>query len=281
MVSKIIGLYHDFQETDSTDSDRLIIEISQLQLTCLVKDVNRKQIKAFEVFNLTAENTDWNNRFYEVRNASRILNRTYFDTHCYYHFEEVVIIPGQKFSLTAAADYLALVFGESNQFEVKYDTLLPEGQMVTAFRIRKSIHELIGRHFSLYKAHHVFSGIIEGLWQRVQVDECFLKLQFYKNRFIAACFTQGKLQLIQTFPFEKDEDVYYNLSAIIQHTGIDTEKMILELSGSIEEASSLYQQLKEQFTHIQFDRLTTDDSFANELSGYPAHYFTPFFNQAV
>lgn len=279
MARKIIGYYNDAQ--DRADPGQLILEISHAQIACLVKGTHSQLIEGFEVFALEKETGDWSDIFYEVRSGSEILNKPYRETHCYYNCKEALIIPEQKFSVTAAEDYLSLVYGESSLHDTKYDTLLSDAHIVNAYRIKRSMHELIGRHFVLYKPHHSYSRILDDILTRDQLEDQFVKIQFYSSHIILAFVKNKQLQLIQSFQYQVTEDILYYLLSIIQQFGISTTGSQLEINGIFERDSVLYQQFTKLFGHISFDTLPPDASFSAALAHYPDHYFAPFYKLAV
>ena len=278
MTRKIIGYYNDAQ--DSSDSDQLILEIGSGQVACIQKGAASHQVEGIELFALEKETHDWSDIFYEVMSASKILGRNYRDVHCYYNFEEAIIIPEEKFSVTAAEDYLALVYGESIRHDIKYDTLLSPGY-INAYRIRKSIHELVGRHFILYKPHHSYSPILDDILTRDQLDANFVKIQFYSNHIILAFVKDKQLQLIQSFRYETTDDVLYYLLRITQQFAIKKDQSTLEISGIFDTGSALYPQLSKLFGQISFDNIQADGLFPSALGDHPAHNFTPLYKLVV
>jgi hypothetical protein len=239
------------------------------------------ELEGFEVFALEKETSDWSDIFYEVKAGSEILNRSYRDTVCYYNFEESVMVPQQKFTTTAAEDYLSLVYGESNQHDTKYDTLTPGSGIVNAYRIRRSIHELVGRHFVLYKPHHSYSRIVDDILTREQLTDPFVKIQFYSSHIIVAFVKNKQLQLVRSFRYQGQEDILYYVLSIVQQYGIKTDHSHLELSGAVDETSTLYLQLSQLFGQTSFENMPADSSVSAAIAGYPAYYFTPFYKLAV
>lgn len=281
MTQKIIGIYNDGKDTVNVNTDQLIIEIGSRQVACLVKGAISQKVEAFEVFEIEKDTNDRSDIFYEVREASQILSRSFLDTHCYYNFEEAIIMPEQKFSATAAEDYLSLVYGQSNRHDIKYDTLISGSHLVNAYRVRKSIHELVGHHFLLYKPHHTYSNILDDILTRQQLDDHFLKIQFYSNHFIIAIIKDKKLQLIQSFQYQIESDILYYILSLIKQFGIDTSHSNLEVSGRYDSGTSMHQQFVKMFGRISFDTIQADGLFALALASYPAHYFAPFYKLAV
>lgn len=275
----MIGYYNDAQDTAATQ--QLFLEIGHDQLACLVKAAGSTQVEGFEVFELERGSGDWSDIFYEVKAASEILNRQYRETHCYYNFEEALIISEQQFSATAAEDYLSLVYGESKAHEVRYEILSPETKTVNAYRLRRSIHELVGRHFVLYQPHHTYSAILNALYANAHAGDQLVRMQFYHRHVIVALVKQNKLQLIQSFAYGSPDDVLYYVLSIIQQFGITPIGSHLEISGMFELNTTLHQQLNKLFGQVSFDAIVADASFTAAIAQYPAHYFTPFYKLAV
>ena len=280
MAHKITGYYNETAEAAFSEADQLVVEISSNQVVCLVKGADSQEIEGFELFALDKTGSDWSDVFYELRTNSQLLNRTYRDVHCYYNFEEAIIIPGQRFTATSAEDYLSLMYGETDRYDVKYDTIQGDVQMVNAYRIRKSINELMNRHFVLYKPHHTYSRLLEDVLGRNELADHFIKLQFYSNHFIAAVLIGKKLQLVKSFKFETTDDVLYHLANINRQFALDAAHSHTEISGMFETGSALHLQLQSMFGLITLDGIEADGVFktANE---YPSHYFTSFYKLVV
>ena len=280
MARKITSYYNNSEHAAVTEACQLVIEISKHELVCLVKGAVSQEIEGFEMFRLDKASRDWSDVFYDVRAVSQLLNRQYRDTHCYYNFEETVIVPKQRFTASSAEDYLSLLYGESNRYDIKYDTLLPSEEIINAYRIKKSINELMGRHFVLYKPHHSYSKLLEDILTRTELADHFMKVQFYSKHFIVAVVKEKQLQLIQSFAYEITEDILYHLIHISKQFGLDVSVSNLEISGMFETGSSLHKQIQELFGLITFDGMQPNGVF-KLTHDHPAHYFTPFYKLVV
>ena len=280
MARKITSYYNNSEHASITEACQLVIEISKHELVCLVKGEASQEIEGFEMFRLDKASRDWSDVFYDVRAVSQLLNRQYRDTHCYYNFEETVIVPKQRFTASSAEDYLSLLYGDSDRYDIKYDTLLPSEEMINAYRIKKSINELMGRHFVLYKPHHSYSKLLEDILTRTELAEHFMKVQFYSKHIIVAVVKEKQLQLIQSFAYETTEDVLYHLIHISRQFGFDVSVSHLEISGMFETGSSLHKQIQELFGLITFDGMQPNGVF-KLTHDHPAHYFTPFYKLVV
>lgn len=275
MTRKILSQYNEQEQTASNETDQLIIAVSNNELSCMIKGSLSGEIEGFELFRLENNKTDWGDLFYELRTSSRLLNKTCRTTHCYYNFEEAVIIPEHKFSGASAEDYLSLLYGESNHHDIKFDPLGGDTKMVNAYRVRKSIHEIIGRHFLLYKPHHIYSSVIETILSKKDQSPDFMYVQFYHAHMVLAIIKQGGLQLIQTFHFEKQEDILYHLLNCSRQFEFDANISHLEISGMFETGSVLHKQIQPLFGLITFDGAEPTGVFKH-INGYPPYYFIPY-----
>jgi hypothetical protein len=278
MPDKIISYYNETWQADALATGQLVMEIGSNDMICLVKGDASQEIEGFEMFSLDKESGDWNEAFYELRAISRLLNRNYLTTHCYYNVEEAIMIPGERFTASAADDYLSLIYGESARHEFQYELIGENEKMVNAYRISRSIHERVGRHFVSYKPHHSYTSLVKDVLERTEPSDHFIKVQFYSHHIIAAIVKHNQLQLIQSFHYETPEDILYHLVNINRQFELNPAYSHLEVSGMFETGSELHIQLQSLYGLITLDSMKPDGVFTGQ---YPAHYFTPFYKLVV
>ncbi len=281
MIQKLVSYYTDTNNASTAGAGRLYIEIGSSELALLVKGCDSQQIDSFELFRIEKDRNDWPDIFFELKNLSRVLEQTYTDTHCYFNFPEAVIIPENKFSISAAEDFLALLFGESSRDDIKHDPIHAGEKMVNAYRIKKTLHEWAGRQFILYQPHHTYTQILSGLFINEIPATPFIKLQVYADHLIAAVTKEGRLQLIQSFPYNTDEDILYHIMNICKQFNINKSSADLELSGRIKEDSVLFEQLTTLFSEISVESIDGSAAAAFTHPDYPLHFFTPFYKLTV
>ncbi|GAC1442465.1 MAG: hypothetical protein NVSMB63_10810 [Sediminibacterium sp.] len=277
----MIGFYTDTSDTMPADTDRLVVEIGKDQVACLVKNTATGEADAFELFRLDGEINDWSDVFYEIKQASRLFGRAYADTQLFYNFAEALIIPAPQLGSEAAEDYLSLLFGENNRSDTRYDKITADDSMINAYRIRRSINELAGRHFVLHQAHHSWSRLLDKVLIHHRQEEQYIKVQFYSNHFIAILVKDKQLQLIRSYPFQTADDVLYHLLNMVQQHQMQPSHTHLEISGLFDLHTSLHEQLQQLFGRITFDETEAQGVFKTTANQYPPHYFTPFYQLAV
>ena len=281
MIRKLVSYYTDTKDAAAAEADTLFMEIGNNQLACLVKGSDSQRVDAFELFELDKDTADWADIFFEFKNLSVILSRTYKETHCYYNFQEAVIIPESKFSISSAEDFLSLIYGESTRDEVKHDTIATKDPMVNAYRIKRSLQEWVGRQCILYQPHHIYTKILADLFAGEIPVSPFLKIQIYTGHAIMAVTQNGKLQLIQSFPFQSEEDLLYYVMNTLKQFHIDAADAQIDISGKILPDSILYQQLNQLFGQMSVETINPADAAAFIHPDYPLHFFTPFYKLAV
>ncbi|WP_353549947.1 DUF3822 family protein [Sediminibacterium sp. KACHI17] len=258
---------------------QLRVEIGPLYVACSIAD--QASIYAFEFFELDNDINEWSDVFFEIKNNSVLLDKYSGNIDLCYNFREALIIPGEKMNSAASADFLSLIYGESNRHEQKHDKLADPKNMVNCYRIRKTILDQAVRHFHLFQGHHVYTGMLDQLFARQDLPDQLLQLRVYPQCFIVVLMIKGQLQLIQSYTFETAADLCFYLLSILKEHTLRPEDTHIEMSGFIEPHGELHQQLQQLFPKRSFSTLAESALIPEMLESYHSHYFTPFFNPSL
>jgi hypothetical protein len=281
MTQKRIGYYSSTQTPAFfTAADQLIIEIGAYQVVCLIKSAVTNEPEAFEIFQIDTTTRDWSDVLADIKTSSALLNRHYNTTRVYYNFSETLIVPESKFSIAAGRDYLDQVYGENPNDHVAYAKLLTDTSMIAVYRVKASVSEWVSRQFPSHQLNHIYSEILNKLLTKSLPDGYFTSLRFYSKHLIATVFKDKKLQLIQSFSYQSDEDILYYLLSIIKQLELNPEFSQAEISGELSKQSSLAKQLPDLFANINWDNSGNGGVFSTVIKDHPAHYFTPYFKLA-
>ena len=87
--------------------------------------------------------------------------------------------------------------------------------------------------------------------------------------------------MIQSFHFETDEDILYNLLNIIRQFELNPDYSVVEISGELDKSSPMAQQLPDLFGKINWDNCGEEGIFKTILGKQPAHFFTPYYKLVV
>ncbi|SJZ94273.1 DUF3822 family protein [Sediminibacterium ginsengisoli] len=276
MAHKTIGLY-----TAGSGNGQLVIEIGHDQLACLVKN-SEGLVTGFELFETETAENDWNDVFYETRELSQLLTGTYAETHICYHFEEAAVMPVKFSGMDAAAGYLATLFGEKERYDTRIDKTLDQQGLHTAYRVRRSVQELAGRYYVLHQAHHSWSRLLHYATTSGNDHATVFNIQVYKSRFTMTITRGGQLQLIRSFGYQTEQDIFYHILHARQELKLEDIQATAAISGLYDPASALHNRLRQVFAAVLLDEVPPGHIFSSEqASAYPAHYFTPYFILAV
>jgi hypothetical protein len=158
-----------------------------------------------------------------------------------------------------------------------------EPAFINAYRIKKEIIDSIENKFTLISSHHSYTSIIENalLANTGNKQIGFLKVQFYERLMVVALLKEGALQLIQSYNFQNADTIAYHLSNIIQQFGLLPQDVEINISGLIDFNGEELACIRQFFTAISFDNISTKHALLNDNDHYPLHYFSPFIKLLV
>lgn len=258
---------------------KLRVEIGSHYVACSVSE--EEQPIAFEFFELDNDINEWSDIIFEVKSNSLLLNSHSGSVDIRYNFKEVLLVPMEKLTSAAAADYLTLIHGNALNHEIKHDKIADQAGMLTIYRVKSSIVDQALRHFHLFQAQHVYTDIINQLLIRTDLTDNFLKIQVYPNSFIAVLMIGRQVQMIQTFSFETTEDICFYLLSILKEYAASVNDTSLEMSGFIEPHGELHRRLQQLFNNRHFHNLQETAVLSGMLEHNHPHTFTPFFNSTT
>ncbi len=282
MVEKKISIYGELEAQSPFNSDQLLLEVSDTHMALLVKMASKEQIAALEIFTFNSLESDWYDIFFQVRTQSVILDRSYNDTRVFYNLKEAVIVPVEKFNTNSADDYLSTIHGEPTNHVVKFDYVNIVPQVVTVYRIKNALNDMVNSNLMMVTPRHIYSKIIEQLFKDGKsYYTAFIKVQLYYHQFIVVLANNNKLQFIQCYDYETAEDVLYYLLNIVQQFNLSVDYTEIEISGFIQTRSNLFDYIQKVFPKVYFDKVSDEFLLKENLEKYPPHYFSPYLNLAV
>lgn len=267
MVRKSFGIY-----SEDHSGCVLFIETGNEYIACWCKHDETKQVRSFELFNFTqADAGDFDKLLRQVQNHSRLLTESFQKVYCIWSDEKCVCIPNEFYRDDVAARYMQTMLGDNIGTTFYKDNLngyvvlaVLQQQAATAFEGYYTIDANVHKYFQLLKAQHD------------ENTENKIHLVFYPTYFIASAFKEGKLQLIQSFPYKLPEDALYHVTSVCNAFGLSLNDTNVYASGMMDTNSSLYQTLYGHITNFSFEPTDTELFAAEDFHQYPLHYFTSF-----
>lgn len=214
----------------------------------------------------------------EILAGSPILDIPVGNVLVTYNTPESVLIPGRLHRPEIAKQTLNIIHGDLPSGNIMQEHVQNE-DIFNVYRVPGWLHEAMSARFPKGRFWHVYSAILKVIDKRKEdMPETLLYAMFYPGHVILTLLRDGKLMIIQSFPYEIPEDVSYTLLNVTQQFGLDSEELTLWVSGLIEKDSIVYQELLKYFMIVEPDNGNGMFRAEEVFTTYPDHYFTPAFS---
>ncbi|HEX8277631.1 MAG TPA: DUF3822 family protein, partial [Segetibacter sp.] len=250
-------------------------------IACIKKKGN-KRISAFELFNFTEnEAADFTSLFKTISADSKLFNKAYSATQVFINNESSMLVPVFNFNTEIAADYLNVIFGEDPFSKVQFEHLPIEPGMMNVFRVPEELTTVLQHNLTQVTFEHTYSNVVKIVASDISAfpSGC-IYIQFYNTSIIVTVVKNGKLQIIQSFIYETEEDVIYYLLNLTRLFELNTVDLSIQISGLIDLDLTLYKELIAYFKHVEVQNVNKS-ALLLDIKEHPLHYFTPFFNLSL
>ncbi|MEO5943247.1 MAG: DUF3822 family protein [Ferruginibacter sp.] len=184
------------------------------------------------------------------------------------NFKESVLVPEKYFERDSNAAMLDLVFGGSKA--AVYVDKIASYNINNVYRIENIIMEVLEEYFSGTTNVHTTSLQLK----KENLNDTTLACIIYHNAVKIILHKDGKLQLVKYFSYNVALDVVYYLLNICKQHDISNEKVVISLSGMVDERSNLYNEIYKYFLNIRFDAMPVDAIYNEDILKYPSHFFS-------
>jgi hypothetical protein len=242
--------------------------------------MGNQAIQAFEFFEWetggSAIENNWESIFSEAAAASNLLQKSVSAVQVFINNATAVIVPLEKFNTEAATDYLQLLFGPAVEASLKHEKIKNTPSLINCYRIPNSLLDVLNARYPLHQLAHAYTPNITGLYAEAVSDKPMLKLQFYKNHFIASLFVSSTLQFIQSFSFISTEDICYHLLHINASHQIDAANIKVNMMGFIDASSAAAVCVEQIFPMVEYKKPRQEKVLSAMFEAQTAHFFTAF-----
>lgn len=161
-----------------------------------------------------------------------------------------------------------LYLSGANQQDIEMQEIVSGWQLMNTYTIPYKIKNLLQEKLPAATFRHIQTRMIEH--HKGIFPQGFLWVHFTDRNFIVICKKNHQLLLSQQYEFSTVEDVLFYLLKICDVFELKQEELELKLSGFIDKASKLYQQLYLYF--LKIDWLQVDNPSVHP--SYPNHMFS-------
>ena len=200
-----------------------------------------------------------------------ILSKKFKKTIINNSFPSSVLIPFSLYNSQENGNVLNLMYGDLRDNDTVLTDIITQQGVYNSFRIPAAIHDVIQTQFPDAKNVHQYTVLLN---QPVP-EKNKLFIIFYSKKIVVLLAKDGKYQLVNSFNYDKAEDVTYTLLNICQQ--FDVKNIDLHISGLLEQNSALYKEIYKYFNSIELATLPGDKNYSEEILQFPSHYFSHIF----
>lgn len=259
-----------------TEKSNLFIEISRSGIVYTVENESDKAFTGISAYNFEKQNSpiELSTELQQLFINTSLLNNCFAKTVIFLSLPECLKIPADLYKKEEAGNLMTKVYGDLYE-QLLFADELSSKNIITVYRVPLLLYNTVLEQFPSAVFMHQDTLLIRTLADHGTE----FKVLFYPGSFVAAVSKDGKLQLVQHFNFQTEEDVIWHLLNISERLGI-TDKS-LTIGGMIDEKSTLYGELYKYFREIKMFSLPEGIDFDEEIKELPQHFFSPLFRAAL
>lgn len=279
-IQKTYSFYGDAAVTLTSTAELLQFDIANDHIACSLINMGNQAVQAFEFFEWetggSALDNNWEAIFSEAVAVSNLLQKPVSAVQVFINNANAVIVPLEKFNTEAATDYLQLLFGPAIQVSLKHEKIKNTPSLINCYRIPNDLLDVLNARYPLHQLAHAYTPNITGLYAEAVSDKPMLKLQFYKNHFIASLFVSSTLQFIQSFSFTSTEDICYHLFHINAAHQIDAANIKVNMMGFIDVSSAAAICVEQIYPMVEYKKPRQEKVLPAMFETQTSHFFTAF-----
>jgi hypothetical protein len=217
----------------------------------------------------------------EIVETDEMLKRPVKETLLVYNFPESSLIPEPVFTMDTNREIIDTLHGNLQKGLILTEKI-PWWELFNVYRISPDLHQLLQQSFTAGKYWHYYSLLLKSykMFDSSDQEDC-IKVIFYADKMVALVIRDGKVHLVQTFPYQDSKDVAYHLLNCCHQLGIKQEEVKLLVGGLIDRQSALSAELHKYFLRINFEEIDESIKVTDELKELPLHYFSSILKMAV
>lgn len=261
------------------EESRLLIEISAQAFNYILFTRSPDQLLMLRQYRLyTTGDKNTRDLLEEIIAGDEMLQRYASRAIVVYNFPESNILPSSLVNAELRNSVSSLVYGSADHHFL-FDEKIRDNDLHNIYTVSKDLHSLCREKFQGSQYWHLYTMLL--LWPAEQAQGSVTRVIFYNDKFVAAFFRNGKLQLLQTFSYQTPEDAAYYLLLICKQFEIQQQEMVLNISGLIDTQSALYTELLKYFVHVNYEEVPESYGTNGLLDEFPSHYFSPLLKMSL
>lgn len=250
----------------------LICEVGNDGFSYSIKNIDENRYVSVAIFHFEKVNGKDNAGILnDGLQAHSVLTRNFKKVHIIYSFPESVMIPFSLYSSHENDNVLNLIHGDLPNDTITFTDIIAGKGIYNTYRVPEAIVNVLKSNFPYATDTHQYSILLKD--SATAGDR--MRLIFYPKKFVMFLKQDDNTKFINTFFYDTAEDVsYILLNSCRQY---EVENIPVEISGLIEENSTLYKEIYKYFSHVKLSVLPAGCDYSDEIAKHPAHYFSHIF----
>jgi hypothetical protein len=191
----------------------------------------------------------------------------------YYSTRDTLLVPQPLFSNNTFKWMAEQSLGKS-QNEILFKENLKALDLIAVYPIPQYLQDAMLNAFP--KAE--FSNFIAE-WLRKTIKENLpsnlFEVLFFPKMITVVIWQNSKLQIVQSYPYENQEDALFYLLSIVSAFKISSENIDTRLSGLIDLQSPVFEAILKMFPNLSMYQRPENCIYHNEFDTHPNHFFSP------
>lgn len=265
-------LFEILSSKPDTENCKLICEVSNEGFSFFIRNEDSNFFLGFGVYHYDKNKPavglpiDLKVLFHQ----KEIFSQSFKDVCVIYSFPESALVPSVLYQKEKESSLMKMMFGDVNAEDGRHTDIINPG-LLNCYRIPVPVSEVINEHFPQAKIKHQYSIILE----QSKCEDNQICLIFYTQKMVVYVRKEGKIQFINSFDFQEPEDASYHILNVSKQLNIENPRLLVH--GLIEEKSPLFTDLYKYFEEIKFAELPDNNFYTEDITQFPAHYFSHIF----
>lgn len=260
---------------------RLMIELSAQSFNYILFSRSPDQLfilRQYRIYTTGDKNT--RDVLEEIISGDPVLQQFGQQAIIIYNFPNANLLPAEHFKTELKGPITKLLYGDSAG-ELIFDEHVNDWNIHNIYTVSRDLHVLCRDKFRGAQFWHLYTMMLRWSRQNEVATGSVARVVFYNDKFIAAFFINGAVQLMQTFAYQTPEDTAYFLLLVCRQFNIQPDQMTLYISGLIDTQSALYSELIKYFSQVEYEGVPDGYTTEGILNEYPAHYFSPMLRMSL
>jgi hypothetical protein len=281
MFKAAFDIVPETKDTEELRNSQLLIEVGEKVFSYVVYHKEQHRFLALRQYNLDfTPGKTLLESLLEIISSDELLQLRFKEAFVIYNYTDSNFLPARFFHIELNQPTTELVYGNARK-GLMLSEKVNGWDMYNIYRVPREIHALLQRKFAAGNYWHYYTLLLSDGQVKSTPETQVIKLVMGADHFLVAVFKDKAIQLLQSYSYQTPDDVSYYLLSICNRFRISQEKVVLIVSGLLDEQSRLFQELLKYYLHVQWDTLPDNIKLDAAFTPFPSHYFSPLLKMAL